>query len=203
MALNEKIEKQKKKKKVGLFFGSFNPLHIGHMVLANYMLENTDMDKVCFVVSPQNPFKTQSSLLDEIHRYAIVQRTIDEDERFEVSNIEFSMPKPSYTADTLVKLSEKYPDKEFALIIGQDNLKSFHKWKNVDFLLQEHDVYVYPRTGAAETKWDKHKKVHLLDAPEVEISASFIRNSIKKGHDIRWLLPSEGWKYMEEMNFYK
>lgn len=192
-----------KKKKIGLFFGSFNPLHIGHMILANYMLENTDMDKVCFVVSPQNPFKNKSSLLDEIHRYAIVQRAIEGDDRFEVSNIEFSMPKPSYTSDTLVRLSEKYPESEFVLIMGQDNLKSLHKWKNIEYLIDEFEVYVYPRTGAEATKWDNHQKVHLVDAPEVEISASFIRGSIKKGHDIRWLLPVYGWEYIKEMNFYK
>ena len=161
------------------------------------------MDKVCFVVSPQNPFKNKNSLLDEIHRYAIVQRAIEGDDRFEVSNIEFSMPKPSYTSDTLVRLAEKYPDNEFVLIMGQDNLKSLHKWKNIDYLIDEYEVYVYPRTGAEPTKWDNHKKVHLVDAPEVEISASFIRDSIKKGHDIRWLLPVCGWDYIKEMNFYK
>jgi nicotinate-nucleotide adenylyltransferase len=167
------------------------------------MLENTDMDKVCFVVSPQNPFKTKSSLLEEIHRYAIVQRAIEDDQRFEVSNIEFSMPKPSYTSDTLVRLSEKYPDKEFVLILGQDNLKSLHKWKNIDYIIDEHELYVYPRAGAQATSWDTHKKVHLLEAPQVEISASFIRNSLKKGHDVRWMLPVKGWKYMMEMSFYK
>lgn len=192
-----------RKKKIGLFFGSFNPLHIGHMILANYMLENTGMDKVCFVVSPQNPFKNKSSLLDEVHRYAIVQRTIDDDPRFEVSNIEFSMPKPSYTVDTLVRLVEKFPKREFALIMGQDNLKSLHKWKNVEYLVNEHEIFVYPRPGAGATEWENHKNVHLVDAPQVEISASFIRQSIKESKDMRWMLPEGGWRYIEEMNFYK
>lgn len=191
------------KKKIGLFFGSFNPLHIGHMILANYLLENTEMDKVCFVVSPQNPFKSKNSLLDEIHRYAIVQRSIEEDDRLEVSNIEFDMPRPSYTADTVVRLTEKYPNSKFSLIMGQDNLKSLHKWKNIEYLLNEHEIYVYPRAGAVSTQWDKHERVHLVGAPQVEISASFIRDSIKKGHDIRWMLPAVGWKYVDEMNFYK
>lgn len=192
-----------RKKKIGLFFGSFNPLHIGHMILANYMLENTGMDKVCFVVSPQNPFKNKNSLLDEVHRYAIVQRTIDDDPRFEVSNIEFSMPKPSYTVDTLVRLVEKFPKREFVLIMGQDNLKSLHKWKNVEYLVNEHEIFVYPRPGAGATEWEKHKNVHLVDAPQVEISASFIRQRIKESKDMRWMLPEGGWRYIEEMNFYK
>ena len=200
--MDAKIGKSKRKK-VGLFFGSFNPVHIGHMILANYMLENTDMEVVWFVVSPQNPFKTKSSLLNEIHRYAIVQRATDEDERLQVSNIEFAMPKPSYTSDTLVKLSEKHPEKDFSLIMGQDNLKYLHKWKNVDYLLEEYELFVYPRLGAEKTAWEAHKKVHLVQAPQVEMSASFIRASIKKGHDIRWMLPEKGWKYIQEMNFYQ
>lgn len=193
----------RKNKKVGLFFGSFNPLHVGHMILANYMVTNDHMDECWFVVSPQNPFKKKSTLLDEIHRYAIVQRSIEDDTRFKVSNIEFSMSQPSYTIDTLVRLEEKYPNKDFVLILGQDNLKSLHKWKNIDEILKQFEIYVYPRAGVDATEWDNHPKIHRVAAPKVELSATFIRSSIKKGLDVRWMLPEKAWDYIQEMNFYK
>lgn len=189
---------------VGLYFGSFNPLHMGHMILANYMVENTSIDQLWFVVSPQNPFKKRSSLLDEIHRYAIVERSIEDDDRFRVSNIEFSLAKPSYTIDTLVALEEKYPEINFSLIMGQDNLKSLHKWKNIDELLSRHQVYVYPREGLKrDDKWIGHDCIKLVDAPQVEMSASEIRNNIKEGKDVKWYLPEKAWDYIQEMNFYK
>lgn len=193
-----------KSKKVGLFFGSFNPVHIGHMILANYMVEYTDIDELWFVVSPQNPHKVKKTLLDEIHRYAIVDRAIEDDDRFRVSNIEFSLPKPSYTIDTLTHLDEKHPAYEFVLLLGQDNLTHFHKWKNADVLLEKYSLYVYPRhQKELEKEWVDRPNVQLVNAPNIDISATFIRDSIKKGKDIGWYLPQKSWKYIQEMNFYK
>ena len=193
-----------KSKKVGLFFGSFNPLHIGHMILASYMVESTDINELWFVVSPQNPLKNKKSLLADIHRYAIVERAIEDDDRFRVSNIEFSLPKPSYTIDTLTYLDEKHPSYEFVLLLGQDNLEHFHKWKNSDVLLDKYSLYVYPRHGGKlAEEWSKRENVKIVDAPSIEISATFIREYIKKGKDIRWYLPQKAWDYIQEMNFYK
>ena len=191
------------KREIGLFFGSFNPIHIGHLILANYIIEYTSMDELWFVVSPQSPFKKSNSLLPEIHRYAIVDRAIEDEDRFKVSNIEFKMPVPSYTIDTLANLTEKYPDYRFSLIMGQDNLTHLHKWKNIDFLLKEHKVYVYPRPSCKAGKLDNHSSIHLLDAPQVEISASFIRKAIQDKKDVSWFLPAKAWNYIDEMGFYK
>ncbi len=194
-------------KKVGLFFGSFNPLHVGHMILANYMVAHTEMEEVWFVVSPQNPFKERKTLLDEIHRYAIIERAIEDDRRFQVSKIEFSMPKPSYTVDTLVKLQEGYPKNKFSLIMGQDNLNHIHKWKNSDILLNDYSIYVYPRMGKGKVDErvvkQERASVHFVDAPIIEISATEIRRDISKGKDVSWFLPEKAWKYVDEMNFYK
>ena len=192
-----------KKKEIGLFFGSFNPIHIGHLMLANYIIEFTSINEIWFVVSPQNPFKKNHSLLPEIHRLAMVDRSIENDFRFKASNIEFGLPKPSYTSDTLAHLIEKYPDYKFSLIMGEDNLTNLHKWKNADFLVDNYDIYVYPRPGAKTGKYENASCIHFLDAPLIEISASFIRNSIKEKKDVSWFLPLGGWKYIDEMGFYK
>lgn len=177
---------------------------MGHMILANYMVSHTDISEIWFVVSPQNPLKKKGTLLDEIHRYAIVERAIEEDERFKVSNIEFSMPKPSYTIDTVVRLEEKHPDNEFVLIVGEDNLSSFSKWKNADELLNRCELYVYPRNNEQRSSaYRDHPKVKLVPAPQIELSATFIRKSIQEGKDIHWLLPAKAWTYIDEMNFYK
>jgi nicotinate-nucleotide adenylyltransferase len=191
------------KREIGLFFGSFNPIHIGHVILANYMVEYTTMDELWFVVSPQSPFKNSSSLLPEIHRYAIVDRATEDDDRFKVSNIEFKMTKPSYTIDTLAHLKEKHPDFNFSLIMGQDNLTHLHRWKNIDFMLKHHNVYVYPRPGCKAGKLDDHSSIQILAAPQVEISASFIRKAIQEKRDVSWFLPSKAWHYIDEMGFYK
>ena len=190
-------------KEIGLFFGSFNPIHSGHLILANYMVEYTAMDKLWFVVSPQNPFKETASLLPEVHRYAMVDRAIEGDYRFKASNIEFGLPKPSYTTDTLAHLVEKYPNYKFSLIMGEDNLTHLHKWKNAEHLVENHDIYVYPRPGAKPGKFNDAKNIHLLNAPQVEISASFIRKAIKEKKDISWFLPQGAWKYIDEMGFYR
>jgi len=189
--------------KIGLFFGSFNPIHIGHMAIAQYMVEHTDMDKIWLVVSPQNPFKEKSSLLDQTHRLSLAQIATEDDPQLEASNIEFSLATPSYTIDTLVFAKEKYPQHEFALIMGADNLIHFHKWKNHHLILQDYDIYVYPRPNTKKSELEQLKNIKLVDAPIMEISSQFIRKSIKDNKKIHYFLPQKVWKYIEEMNFYK
>jgi len=188
--------------KIGLFFGSFNPIHIGHKVIASYLVDFTDLDKVMFVVSPKNPLKQKISLLDQYHRLQIIRAEIEDNSKLEVSDIEFSMPKPSYTIDTLVRLKEKYPENNYSIIMGSDNLQSFHKWKNYEQILEDYSVYVYPRPGYEIS--GSHKNIHIIEGvPQMEISSSFIRKSIKEGKDISYLMPEKAWIYMDEMNFYR
>jgi nicotinate-nucleotide adenylyltransferase len=189
--------------KIGLFFGSFNPIHTGHMVLANYLIEFTDLDKIWFVVSPQNPFKKKDSLLDEKQRLYMVNLAIENDNRFKASNIEFKLPQPSYTINTLVHLKEKYPKYQFALIMGADNLETFHKWKNFEEILKYHDIYVYPRPKSTGGDLTNHPKVKMTRAPLIEISSTAIRNAIKDKKDLRYFVPAPVWNYLTEMNFYK
>ena len=188
--------------KVGLYFGSFNPIHIGHMALANYIVEFAEVDEVWFVVSPQNPFKERKSLLDENFRYDIVYEAIKGDSRFKVSNIEFGLSKPSFTCDTLVALKEKHPQNEFSLIMGEDNLTGLHKWKNADYILKYFNILVYPRFGASLSDLHKHPKVKLIDAPKIEISSSFIRKSIQDKKDVSWFLPLNSWLLIDKEGFY-
>lgn len=189
--------------KVGLYFGSFNPIHIGHMAIANYFAEFAGLNQVWFVVSPQNPLKNKNSLLPDYQRLEMVRLAIDDDPRFVVSNIEFGLPKPSYTVNTLAILSEKFPKISFSLIMGQDNLVSLNKWKNYTFLLENYTIYAYPRPGQAENPYSDHKNVVLTQAPVMELSSSFIRESIARGNNMRFFLPPRTWQYIEEMNFYK
>ncbi|MCW3084831.1 MAG: nicotinic acid mononucleotide adenylyltransferase [Bacteroidetes bacterium] len=189
--------------KIGLFFGSFNPIHVGHMVLANYMLEFTDLEKVWFVISPHNPLKKKSSLLHERHRLQMVQIAIEDNNKLKASDVEFKLPQPSYTVNTLVYLKEKYPEHDFALIMGGDNLGSFHKWKNYEEILKHHELYVYPRQESAETELEKNGKVKLVPAPRMEISSTMIRQAIKDKKDIRYFLPEAVWEYIKEMHFYE
>ena len=191
--------------KIGLYFGSFNPIHIGHLVIANHMAEHSDLDQIWFVVTPHNPFKTKSSLLANNHRYQMVDRAIEHYPKLKVSDIEFKLPQPNYTINTLIHLEEKHPDYSFALIMGEDNLKSFHKWKNYELILKRHDIYVYPRLseGKIETQFDEHKKIHRVNAPIMQLSSTFIRNAIKEGKNAQPLLPEHVWKYLDEMNFYR
>ncbi len=189
--------------KIGLFFGSFNPIHIGHLVIASWFVEFTDIDKVWFVVSPQNPFKEKKSLLADHHRLAMVRIAVEDDVRFQVSDIEFKMPKPSYTIDTLTYLDEKYPDKKFILLTGSDQLPTFDKWKNPERLLELYQLYVYLRPGYTESKYDHHPGVKIFPSPLMEISSTFIRHAIKDKKDIRYLLPPKVWDYMREMHFYE
>lgn len=192
-----------KKKKIGLFFGSFNPIHVGHLIVAQYMQQFTNLTEVWFVVSPHNPLKEKSSLLDDNQRLQMVNIAIDDNYTLKASNIEFSLPQPSYTVNTLVHLQEKYPNNEFALILGEDNLENFTKWKNYESILENHSLYVYPRTGYDGGKLKTHKNVVITEAPEVQISSTFIRNAIKNKKDIRYFLHPKVWAYIDEMNFYK
>jgi len=191
------------KKKIGLYFGTFNPIHIGHLIIANHMANYTDLSEVWFVVSPHNPFKTKNTLLNDYARLELVHRAIKDYDRLRVSDIEFGLPQPSYTVNTLVHLSEKHPNKHFSLIMGADNLNSFHKWKNHDVILENHELYVYPRLPTTPSSLDKHEKVNLVGAPIMQISSSFIRNAIKNQKDIRAMLPENVWEYVDEMNYYK
>lgn len=192
-------------KKVGLYFGTFNPIHVGHLIIANHMVENSDLDEIWMVVTPHNPFKKKSSLLDNHHRFEMVYKATEHFDKIKPSDIEFNLPQPNYTVSTLAHISEKYPKHQFSLIMGEDNLKSFHKWKNYETILAHHNVYVYPRIseGKVETQFDNHKKIHLVDAPIVEISSTMIRNGIKNKKNIRPLLSDAVWQYVDEMNFYK
>lgn len=189
--------------KTGLFFGSFNPVHIGHLAIANYMLEFTDMDELWMIVSPHNPFKTINSLASEYDRIKMVELAIGKNHRISASDIEFRLPKPSYTIDTLTYLGERNPTKEFVLIIGSDNLDSFHKWKNYEEILKNYQIYVYPRLGSGLGKYSDYGNIRLVNAPTIEVSSSFIRESIKSGKDIRYFLNSEVYQYIQQNNFYK
>jgi nicotinate-nucleotide adenylyltransferase len=189
--------------KIGLYFGSFNPIHIGHIILANHFAENSDLDKIWFVVSPQNPFKKKANLLEDYHRLEMVEMAIEPFDKLAVSSVEFSLPKPSYTIDTLTVLQEKYPKHEFSILMGGDNLNHFHKWKNYEQILEYYSVYVYPRTTGEPTELEKHPKITLIKAPKIELSSTFIRNSIAQGKDVRALLPHTIWKHIDDMNFYK
>ncbi len=189
--------------KVGLFFGSFNPIHVGHMVLANYFLEYSDLKKIWFVVSPQNPLKEKKTLLPEHHRLQLVKLAIGDNVSMKASDIEFKLTQPSYTINTLTYLKEKYPKNEFVLIMGADNLENFHKWKNYEQILKQYEVYVYPRKETIENDLFRHPKVKLYDAPLMEISSTFIRKSIKEKKDVRYYLPANVWEYIKEMHFYE
>lgn len=191
--------------KTGLFFGTFNPIHIGHLIIANHMAEYSDLEKIWLVITPHNPFKKKSSLLDNHHRYQLVQLAIENYPKIEASTIEFNLPQPNYTTNTLVHLREKYPQHEFCLIMGEDNLKSLEKWKNYESILENHEIYVYPRisSGEVEDQFNENPAINRIDAPVIELSSTAIRKAIQKGKNCKPLLPAEVWNYIDEMNFYK
>lgn len=190
--------------KIGLFFGSFNPIHIGHLIIANTMLETTDLDEVRFVVSPQNPHKKRNTLLHEFDRLYMVERAISENYKLKGEDVEFRMPVPSYTIDTLTYLTDKNPDKEFVLIIGGDNLQHFQKWKNYEQILENYELYVYPRPDTPkELELKNHPKVRMVQAPLLDISATYIRDLIKNGKSVRYLIPPEVEGYINSKGFYK
>lgn len=190
---------------IGLFFGSYNPIHVGHLIIANHMVEYSDLEEVWLVVTPHNPFKKKSSLLDNHHRFQLVLRATEDYPKLKPSKIEFDLPQPNYTINTLVHLEEKYPQHQFNLIMGLDNLYSFPKWKNHDKILERHGLYVYPRVAENNElpTLINHEKVHLIEAPIVEISSTFIRKAIKEKKNFKSLMPQKAWDYLDEMNFYK
>ncbi|WP_299054825.1 nicotinate (nicotinamide) nucleotide adenylyltransferase [uncultured Polaribacter sp.] len=191
--------------KIGLYFGTFNPIHIGHLIIANHMVENSDLDEIWMVVTPHNPFKKKSTLLDNHHRLEMVFKATENYLKIKPSDAEFKLPQPNYTVHTLAHLTDRYPTKEFCLIMGEDNLKSLHKWKNYETILEHHHIYVYPRIseGKVATQFDEHLKIHKIAAPIIEISSTMIRNGIKNKKNIEPLLPNQVSKYIDEMNFYK
>ncbi len=190
-------------KKTGLFFGSYNPIHIGHLIVGEYMVENSDLDEVWYVVSPQNPLKEKKTLLADHHRLAMVDLAIEDDPRLSSCNIEFKMPRPSYTIDTLTYLQEKYPDHKFILISGTDIFPTFHKWKNYQEILKQYQLYIYQRPGYDPGDYASHSSIRFFEAPLMEISASFIRQSVKSGKDIKYMLPEKVYRYIREMHFYE
>ena len=191
-----------KSHKIGLYFGSFNPIHIGHMAIANYMLEFTDLDKVWFVISPHNPLKEKKSLLADYHRLEMVHLALEDEYDMRASDIEFKMPQPSYTIDSLTYISEKYPNDEFVVLMGGDSLASLPKWKNYQTLIEQYQVYVYGRPGT-EIQGDLPKNIKMFQAPQMAISASFIRHAIKDGKNIRYFLPAKVWECIQLMHFYE
>lgn len=190
--------------KTGLFFGSFNPVHTGHMIIANHMVQYTGLDEVWMVVSPQNPLKNKTSLANNNDRYYLLQLAIGDNHVLRASNIEFSLPTPSYTIDTLTYLKEKYPTRTFCLIMGGDNLATINKWKNFQLLLDHYDIYVYNRPGYDLGPYEKHPRVHILDnVPMLDISATYIRTALKEGKSIQYLVPEKVYEYLTQYNLYK
>jgi nicotinate-nucleotide adenylyltransferase len=189
--------------KIGLYFGSFNPIHSGHLVIAGYMAEFSDLKQVWMVVSPHNPLKPAGTLLQDYHRFHLVELGIGSNKKLKASKIEFELARPSYTVVTLAYLQDKYPKHEFSLIMGADNLENLHKWKNFELILEHHDIYVYPRPNHDGGNLKNHPRVKWIDAPQMELSSSFIRKSIKEGKDVRYMMPETVAEYIDEMNFYK
>jgi nicotinate-nucleotide adenylyltransferase len=194
---------------IGLYFGSFNPVHIGHIAIAGYMTEFTGLDQVWFVVSPQNPLKKKDTLIADHHRLYMAQQAIGDNDKLKASDIEFKLPVPSYTIDTLTYLKEKYPKNRFCLVMGEDNLYTLHKWKNADELIKKYPVYVYPRPylrKPVSVQLDNilsGAEIYHVKAPLMDISGTFIRDGIKNRKDMSYFLSPPVWKYIKEMHFYE
>jgi len=193
----------------GLFFGSFNPIHIGHMAIANYIAEYSSLKEIWFVVSPHNPLKTKDTLLGDRDRLYMAELAIGGDRRFRVSDVEFTLRQPSFTIDTMAYLTEKYPARSFTLIMGEDNLMTLHKWKNAEELVKRYPIVVYPRLKPGRrnnrrlTELLQMASVTEINAPVMEISGTFIRSAIREGKDVSWFVPAPAWKYIREMHFYE
>ncbi|MDX9773053.1 MAG: nicotinate (nicotinamide) nucleotide adenylyltransferase [Bacteroidales bacterium] len=193
----------------GLFFGSFNPVHIGHMAIANYIAEYSSLKEIWFVVSPHNPLKNKGSLLKDRDRLYMTELAVGDDPRFRVSDIEFTLPQPSFTIDTLAHLAEKHPSRSFTLIMGEDNLVTLYKWKNAELLVRQYPIIVYPRLFSGNRSNKKSQEIidmaslQKIDAPVMEITGTFIRGAIREGRDVSWFVPSPVWKYIREMHFYE
>ncbi len=192
-----------KGKNIGLFFGSFNPVHVGHMIIANFMVENSDLDQMWMVVTPHNPHKEKKSLAKDRDRLHLVNLAIGDNVNIKASDIEFGLDKPSYTVDTLAYLKEKYPHHKFSLIMGGDNLGTFHKWKNYKTILANHHIYVYRRPGYDLGNLQAHENITILEAPLLTISASYIRRQIREGKSIQYLVPEKVWEYIDGSSMYK
>lgn len=192
-------------KRIGLFFGSFNPVHNGHLMIANYLAESGELDQLWFVISPRSPFKDESALIADYHRRELLMRAIGDYPRFRVSSVEFQLPKPSFTIDTLDFLKLKYPDYQLILIMGSDQLPGFHLWKEYDRILSDYRILVYPRRGSddPEIVTPDYQTIKIVDAPILEISSTSIRESVKLGKDVRFFMPVSAWQYLEEMHFYR
>lgn len=188
--------------RIGLFFGSFNPIHIGHLIIANTIVEDAKADQVWFVISPLNPFKSSNNLLHEFDRMKMVEAAIEDNFKLRASDVEFRMPKPSYTIDTLTYLAEKHPQHQFFLIIGEDNLEQFTRWKNWEMILENHGLFVYPRPRAKESPLKEHPKVNFIEAPIIDISATFIRKSIKENRSIKYLVPDKVLDMIESRKYF-
>lgn len=188
--------------KIGLFFGSFNPIHVGHLAIANAMVENTDLAKIWFVVTPQNPLKPSKGLLHDFDRYDMVKVAVADNYKFSVSDVEFHLPKPNYTIHTLAHLREKNPGQEFVLIIGEDNLENFPKWKNHDQILEQFGVYVYPRPHVTNSPLKRHPHVRMVEAPLLDISATYIRECVRNHKSIRYLVPEAVEGIIQSRGFY-
>lgn len=195
-------------KKVGLFFGTFNPIHVGHLIIANHMAEFSKLDEVWLVVTPHNPHKKKNTLLEDTHRLAMVRIATESYPKLKVSTVEFDLPQPNYTVNTLTVLEEKHPGKEFCLIMGEDNLKNLHKWKNYEVILERYPIFIYPRISKntkdnSNSILNKNNSVTFINAPIVELSSTFIRKGIALNKNIKPMLSKNVWHYIDEMNFYK
>ena len=188
---------------MGLFFGSFNPVHVGHMIIANFMATQTDLEEIWMVISPHNPLKPKKTLARDHDRLHLVRLAIGDNPKLKASDIEFGLPRPSYTIDTLSYLSEKYPSREFALIMGGDNLATLHKWKNYELLLRDHEIFVYQRPSSDLSNLQQHPSIKIVEAPLMQISASYIRKCLKAGKSVQYLVPDAVYRYLEEVAFYR
>lgn len=189
--------------KIGLFFGSFNPIHTGHLIIASYMAHHTDLDKIWLVVSPHNPLKKAADLINTYDRLEMAKLATETSDKIEISDIELKLPRPSYTIDTLTHLHEKFPQHQFVLIMGSDNLNSLHKWKNYEILLRDYHIYVYPRPGFENAAFNTNSSITITDTPLIEISSTFIRKSIAKNQNVQYFLPDNVLEFIDSKSLYR